>query len=179
MLTGKYERFQAVLVSNLRAWRSNVTAVLAIPTGVTPVGWRGETKWKSSLDLRGARSGIPNLSSKWDLQPTDAALHKCLFPVLYSSAVCKQAAAPAVYNPPSLFTHARRFCSACGQRPFKPRAEIIRWFLCSGGHAQTSCADSRGISTILSSVEVIYTEPASFIVGLGRAKRIISLSNTL
>ncbi|KAG7509456.1 hypothetical protein JOB18_044670, partial [Solea senegalensis] len=39
-LTGKYERFQAVLVSNLRAWWSNVTAVLAIPTGVTPVGWR-------------------------------------------------------------------------------------------------------------------------------------------
>lgn len=87
MLTGKYERFQAVLVSNLRAWWSNVTAVLAIPTGVTPVGWRGETKWKSSLDLRGAKSGILSLSSKWDLLPT--ALHKCLFSVLYSSASCK------------------------------------------------------------------------------------------
>lgn len=44
MLTGKNERFQAVLVSNLRAWWSNVTAVLAIPTGVTPAGWRGEAK---------------------------------------------------------------------------------------------------------------------------------------
>lgn len=89
MLTGKNERFQAVLVSNLRAWWSNVTAVLAIPTGVTPAGWRGEAKWKSSSDLRGARSGIRSLSGKWDVLPTDAVLHNCSFWVWYSSAECK------------------------------------------------------------------------------------------
>lgn len=89
MLTGKYERFQAVLVSNLRAWWSNVTAVLAIPTGVTPAGWRGEAKWKSSPDLWGARSGIPRLSSKLDVPPTDAALHNGLFLVWCSSVECK------------------------------------------------------------------------------------------
>lgn len=117
MLTGKYERFQAVLVSNLRAWWSNVTAVLAIPTGVTPVGWRGETKWKSSLDLKGAKSGIPRLSWKWDLPLTDIALHKCLC----LSVVCIRRAQTSCnstlflffYPTPPLLIHAW-WCSTMG-----------------------------------------------------------------
>lgn len=114
MLTGKYERFQAVLVSNLCAWWSNVTAVLAIPTGVTPVGWRGETKWKSSLDLKGAKSRIPRLSWKWDLSLTDVALHKCLC----LSVICIRRAQTSCsslffFNPtPPLLIHT--WCSTMG-----------------------------------------------------------------
>lgn len=152
MLTGKYERFQAVLVSNLRAWWSNVTAVLAIPTGVTPAGWRGEAKWKSSLDLWGARSGIPRLSSKWAVLPTDAALHNCLFFLWYSSAECKHSWKSIKH----LLTRA------------------LDWFKCvifvAACFQQFELRSGPDSQPIHSSARVIYTETPPSFVELGQAK---------
>lgn len=159
MLTGKYERFQAVLVSNLRAWWSNVTAVLAIPTGVTPAGWRGEAKWKSSLDLWGARSGIPRLSWKWAVLPTDASLHNCLFFLWYSSAECKHSRKSIKH----FLTRAldRVKCVIFCGGVFSAVWAALRWLLLG------AAADSQPIH---SSARVIYTETPPSFVELGQAK---------
>lgn len=161
MLTGKYERFQAVLVSNLCAWWSNVTAVLAIPTGVTPAGWRGEAKWKSSLDLWGARSGIPRLSWKWDELPTDAVLHNCLFLVWYSSAECKHGLKSIKHSLTHTHTHhADSGVCVCVGIPNSPP---------SRSHSYATDPLFRGAN--------LYRD-ASFLCGIGTSKRgLISLSN--